>query len=350
MSKKILFSVILLTSFTFLQNCIRHSSGGVSTSSIVLFSGKTITEAATNNGTFDETITATLEGSEFSDTLTDGTDFGAIDLPDGLAVTVTRLSSTKVSIHFSGQATQHSFCSNGQMTFYFAASAFKDGQLPISFEVPIAVQYISPVLTYSGFILDEDSATNDGQFLQTITVTAQNGGTFSIGSGVLVEDTDYFWTGLPSGLTSVITVNSTTQAVISFTGNATENTPVSDITAKLKFEASALSSDFCATLAKKDVDFKFYRSVLMYAVSTASGDLKGTATSARAGADAKCEAGKPGVPADYDGVRAFISTSLADDIVSMPTNYLISSKAVVEAVNVTNVSTKLADNWAGLLD
>ena len=334
----------LFTSLLILQNCIKHDSGGVSTNNILLYSGQLITESPSNDGTFDETITVTLKGSNFYENLTED-DFGTRNLPNGLNVTVTRESETKAKVRFFGQATTHSFCSNGQMFFFFKSTAFTDGQLPISFEVPIDVQYISPVLTYSGHTLTED-ATNDGSISNVITVNTNNGGTFARSSGIYIEDTDYTITGVPAGLTAVLTANSNTQATLSFTGNATEHTPVEDVTAKLKWNASALSSDFCAILAKKDLDFEFYRSVLMYSVAAASGNLLGSESSARAGADALCEAGKPALPDIYDGFRAYITIDVVDDIDTMDNTYGIPSAELIESLN----STQIGDNWADLLD
>lgn len=335
--------ISLLISSLFLQNCIKHDSGGVSTTNILLYSGQVITESPSNDGTFDETITVTLKGSTFYETLTED-DFGTKNLPNGLNVTVTRDTETKAKIRFFGQATTHSFCSNGKMSFFFKSTAFTDGQLPISFEVPLDVQYISPVLTYSGHTLTEDVA-NDGSISNSITINTNNGGTFARSSGTYVEGTDYSLTGVPAGLTAVMTANSSTQATLTFTDAATSHTPVSDVTAKLKWNAPALSSDFCAALAKKDLDFEFYRSVLMYSVAADNGNLQGDATSARAGADALCEAGKPTLPDVYDGYRAFISIDSGDRIANISANYGIPSLVIIESLS----SVELAPNFPSLL-
>lgn len=327
-----------------MQNCIKHDSGGVSATNIVLYSSKLITEAATNDGTFDETITVTVRGTTFVDDL-NTEDFDTRDLPDGLTVTVTRIAENKVEVRFFGQATSHSFCSNGKMSFFFKSTAFSDGQLPISFEVPLDVQYISPVLTYFGSTVDEN-VLNDGSITDAVVINTQNGGTFALSSGTYVLDTDYTLTGLPAGLTPVLTANSSTQATLSFTGNATEHTPAADTIVKLKWNASALSADFCAALSKKDLTFVFYRSVLMYAVDADNGNLMGTETSARAGADALCDAGKPTLPDDYDGFRAYITIDATDDIDGMDETYGIPDNVIVESLG----SDQLGVDWDDLLD
>jgi hypothetical protein len=320
-------------------SCINHPKGGSSSGNILIYSESSITEADTNDGTFNATIEVTLKGSEFVSPLT-ADDYGAINLPEGLDVAVTRTSATKASISIAGQATSEEACGDGKAVFFFKSTAFSDDKLPISSELPITVVYIRPTLSYSVATLTED-VSNDGSISDTITVTAQAGGTFST-SGVL-DASLYTWTDLPEGLTPVVTVNSATEATISFTDAATLSTPLQDIKASIQFSKEALSDNFCDIVPKKGFDIEFYRSVIMYALPTASaGSLGG-----RSGADLACEAAMPDLPEDYDGARAFLSTSTLD-VVDLPNQTL----GFDDSVEVEGAGTTpwIATNWADLFD
>lgn len=339
MKKNILIASILPLLVAF-SSCISHPKGGSSNSNILLYSESTITEADTNDGTFDETIEITLKGSEFVSPLTTD-DYGTFNLPEGLDLTVTRTSATKATISITGQATSEEACGDGKMTFYFKSSAFSDDKLPISFEFPITVTYIRPTLSYSVATLTED-ASNDGSIPDTIIVTTEGGGTFSQNSGVL-DSGLYEWFDLPAGLTPVVTVNSATQATISFTDAATLSTPLEDIKASILFKEDALSDNFCTVVPKKGFDIEFYRSVIMYALPAASaGSLGG-----RAGADLACEAARPELPEDYNGARAFLSTSTLD-VIDLP-NEILAFDDTVE-IEGAGTTPRIAANWADLFD
>ncbi|MEZ4845527.1 MAG: DUF1554 domain-containing protein [Bdellovibrionota bacterium] len=336
--KKFIPAALVLITLTII-GCISHPSGGLSSSNILLYSTTSITEDGANDGTFNATIEVTLSGGEFVSDLGD-LDFDTVDRPTGMSVSLSRVSDTEALINIGGQVTSEESCGNGLMTFYFKNSAFGDNKLPLSFQVPITIVYIRPALTYSTDLLTED-VSNDGSISQTFTVTTSGGGTFSQNSGVLDEG-KYDWFDLPSGLTPVITVNSATQATVSFTDSAAANTPIDDVKAYLQFKTTALSNNFCEILPKKGFDIEFYRSVLMYALPVTDGNLVG-----RAGADAACLAAIPELPEDYNGARAFLSTSTLD-VIDLPNQ---PSSTFDDTVDVESEDgTLIATNWADLFD
>jgi hypothetical protein len=315
-------------------NCVNRPTGGVSTSNILLYSSNTISEESDNTGTFNEIISVTLQGSEFADTFTEGEEFGTTNLPDGLTVTVVKETATTATITIAGNATTHNGCDSEQMSFYFLADAFSDGKLPISFEAEIDIEYIKPTLTYSVGTLDENT-TNDGSFPDSIDVVASNDGSFST-LGVLTEGTHYESFDIPTGLTASVTVADPTHATISFSGTADSNSPVDEVEGAIKFTSDGLSEDFCDVIVKHSIQFKMYRSIVMFASEDTAGDFDG-----RTGADSLCAEAMPELPSDYTGLKAFLTVSGADDIegLNLPSGTIIESGSGVQ----------IKDNFENLL-
>lgn len=90
--------------------------------------------------------------------------------------------------------------------------------------------------------------------------------------------------------------------------------------------------------------------VMFMTTSATTGNVKGSASSARTGADALCSSSRSSitiVPINITctGIRAFLSLT-GDAISSMPTTYSIDSTLPI--VGPTN--TKIGNNWADLLD
>jgi hypothetical protein len=346
MKNALIASIFVLISVIGFQACIDRNAGGVSASNLLLYSTTTVEEESGNDGTFNGEIEVTVKGTTFGSSFVDGVDYGSINVPDGLTVTFERVSDTKGLISITGQADSHSGCGDGAVvSFYFASSAFEDEKLPLSFEVPIRLKFIKPVLTYSTTTLSEVNA-NNGSFTQSITITASGGGSFA-NVGPMLAGTDYEW-DLPGSLVPTLTasdtdadLNADTVTAI-LTGSADDHTPIDDITTTLKFLSPGLTSEFCAAEQKKDISLKFYRSILMYSVGASSGNLNG-----RTGADGLCSSGRPsGLPSDYTGFRAFISVDNADEIADMPANY-----SVPTSVNIESLSSILVKNsWTDLLN
>jgi len=90
--------------------------------------------------------------------------------------------------------------------------------------------------------INENAVTNDGSFETKITIQlTTNGGTFTKSSGNLVQGTDFTVTGLPAGLTPVITLLNSTTAELSYTGKATANEASNTVTATVTFLNPAIT-------------------------------------------------------------------------------------------------------------
>ena len=89
------------------------------------------------------------------------------------------------------------------------------------------VNGIGPHIAYSSSSFIED-VDNNGGIEGTSTLTASDGASFAI-TGSLTQGTHYTVTNIPSGLNVQLTVNSTTEATLSFTGNANNHANANDI-------------------------------------------------------------------------------------------------------------------------
>ena len=343
-NKPVKILILFLISFLAIQSCVNHPNGGVNSSSLLVYSDTTLSEESGNTGAFNKDIAVTLRGSKFVATLTKGEEFDAIDLPDGLSVTVTRQSSTQATIHVSGTATSHNGCGKNKMAFYFMSGAFEDGKLPIAFEATLNVVYIKPLLNFTTTNLEEAS-TNNGTFSTVITVNTSNDGSFTKSSGNFVEGTDYELYSIPTGLTTTVTAISSTQATIAFSGTADDNTPMDDIKGGIQFKSAALSSDFCENISKQDINFKMYRSVVMFATTNTMG-LIGGGSGGRDSADSLCQSTAPNLPDDYNGIRAFISVTGADEISDIDNLYQVPTGVMIESSS----GKVIANTWTDLLD
>ena len=90
--------------------------------------------------------------------------------------------------------------------------------------------------------INENELSNDGSFDTKITIQlTTNGGTFTKSSGNLTVGTDFTVTGLPAGLTPVITMLNNTTAELSFTGKATANEAANTATATVTLLSPAIT-------------------------------------------------------------------------------------------------------------
>ncbi|WP_070786754.1 M43 family zinc metalloprotease [Flavobacterium crassostreae] len=87
-----------------------------------------------------------------------------------------------------------------------------------------------------------ESETNDGSVTATSSISlSTNNGTFTKSSGTLVSGTDYTITGVPSGLTAVLTLQSNSKVVLTFTGKATSHVPANDAAVLITFKDAAIT-------------------------------------------------------------------------------------------------------------
>jgi hypothetical protein len=104
-----------------------------------------------------------------------------------------------------------------------------------------------------------ESDLNDGSVSATTTISlSTNNGTFTKSSGVFTAGADYTITGVPAGLTAILTLQSNNKAVLSFTGKATDHNVASTATIVVTFKDAAITGGI-ATLdnASKTVSLKF---------------------------------------------------------------------------------------------
>ncbi len=152
-----------------------------------------------------------------------------------LAYDVASITNGEDATHVLGQ-TDFTSSTSGQSATKFNSPA------GLTFEPTAQQLYVSPgvqsrVLIFPTRYLIEYSATtvseataNDGTITATINITL-DGPRFAASSGVLTRDVDYTMSGLPAGLTEVITRTSATTATISFTGSAAAHEGANNIAA-----------------------------------------------------------------------------------------------------------------------
>ncbi len=88
----------------------------------------------------------------------------------------------------------------------------------------------------------EDPTSNDGTFSTPVTIQlTTNNGTFAKSSGNLVKDIDYTVTGLPAGLTAVVTVIDNKTLQLNYTGKATANEAANTATVTITFLNAAIT-------------------------------------------------------------------------------------------------------------
>ncbi len=182
------------------------NTGSITISSTITAGGTTFSQSS---GTFSANTHYTLSGTA---------------VPAGLTAVVTVTDATHAELTFTGTAAVHETSDSVTgIIITFNAAAFTGGLAPIDgSQAPVfTISFHDPVvLSYSPTEIPEDVA-NNGSISETVTVDLA-GNTFSQASGAFVLDTHYTISGtaLPTGLTAVVTVNSTTQAEVSFSGNA----------------------------------------------------------------------------------------------------------------------------------
>lgn len=104
-----------------------------------------------------------------------------------------------------------------------------------------------------------ESEVNDGAVSTSTTISlSTNNGTFTKSSGTFTAGTDYTITGVPAGLTAVLTLQSNSKAVLTFTGKATAHLPANDAAVVVTFKDAAITGGI-VTLdnAAKTINLKF---------------------------------------------------------------------------------------------
>jgi hypothetical protein len=195
-----------------------------------VYSGLIFNESTANNGTVPDTQTITLTNDTWiaavatGATFTTGAHFTVANVPAGLLIVLTKISDTQARISFMGSAAAHTAANNvGNVQITFQNAALTGNNAPAVAGLNgqnLSINYITGVATFaSGISL---TGNPSGSVTGSLPVNL-DGDTFSglIPDGtVLTEGIHYTLTGVPPGLTPVVTKISPTQVSITFTGAA----------------------------------------------------------------------------------------------------------------------------------
>lgn len=193
--------------------------------SALSYTRTSFTEAAGNTGAITETSTVAVINDTFvssPSTYQQGIHYTCTGVPSGLSPSVVYASPTTVTFSFTGNALAHTpGDSVTDVSLTFLSGAFTSGVAPSDTVEALSITFIgtTPTVTYSASVFNE-AAANDGSITETITGTLVND-TFV--AGPFVANTHYTVTGVPSGLTFVVTRTSASIATFSFTGNASSH-------------------------------------------------------------------------------------------------------------------------------
>lgn len=220
----------------------------------VFWSRSNYWESVTNNGGILATsITASLSLDTFTGTAGDDLaalgKFRAIGLPSNLVAVATLVNSTNVAVVLTNCALAHeSADSLGSVVFQFSDSAFGFQRAAdvAGYQLSnVAITFSNtPALGFSRLTFSESGA-NDGSIDNStpMLITLTNG-TFAgtVGEDFATNSLKLQVSMLPGGLTSVVTLLSSTQLQVRLTGNATQHANANDVsTLRLAFQAAAFN-------------------------------------------------------------------------------------------------------------
>ena len=328
-----------------------------STEAAITYDGSEFNERSANDGRISGSVAIALTGGKkfrkSSGTLTiaDG-DYAmsGTAVPSGLSPKITLTSDTAATLTFTGTAASHEASDSvSDVTLTFKDQAFSDGKAPTTgkshdFDIDFEDSDDASGLDYSATAFVEAS-TNNGSVTDTVTITLSED-TFSQSMGTFTENTHYTLTGtaVPTGLSPVVTVNSATEAELSFMGNATPHDAAASVTGiVLTFLDDAFTSGAAPTDGSKDESFSISFSdpfITLFSTGVHDGDLGG-----RAGADALCAGAQPGSSFQAN-VRALISVDASDEIRDMPGNYMVAPDEEIRSPD----GNVLASDWSDLID
>ncbi len=211
-----------------------------------------LSEANANDGSVTGSFNFDISGEVFSNagaslTLTD--DYSITNVPAGLAPDVTiDADGQGGSLSFSGQATDHQNVDDvTSFTLTFENSAFGSNDassvLNAQFVINAGIDFdANGTLSYSGTL--RESFLNDGTVSGEINIGLLHTSFSNVGA-TLTAGTDYNITGIPNGLTPVITINSSNSATFTLSGTASDHQNAQDVADLVfNFESSAfINSD-----------------------------------------------------------------------------------------------------------
>lgn len=221
------------------------------------YSGTVFPEAIANNGTITTTQTITLAGTTWSSavpdggTFTPGTHYNTTAIPDGMTFSIVRDSPTRAQLVFSGRAAAHANINDTSFTLTFLNAALANGSVsavtgltPKTLTIDFNDPPIGSSAAYSDVVFSEIQA-NNGQITTARTVTLTNA---SFASGAFVNGTHFTASGVPDGLTLVVTRLSATQARLAFTGTAAAHSLANSADVSLTFLPAVLTGGNVASV------------------------------------------------------------------------------------------------------
>ncbi|CAM1333604.1 M43 family zinc metalloprotease [Tenacibaculum aestuariivivum] len=137
------------------------ATGVNNTGSSLAVDNTIIKESVANNGSFNQTVTVTLNGVDFytsSGTLTQNTDY-TLTLPQGLSATMQITSLTTAELTITGTAANHLDTDNETINLGFNSSAFSGGQSLSCSSVGLDFKFYSPFEIIYDNITDISAST-----------------------------------------------------------------------------------------------------------------------------------------------------------------------------------------------
>ena len=197
------------------------------------------TEVVANNGSVTGSRIATLTGGTFALTdgtvMTAGTHYTLANVPAGLTAVVTKTDATHATLTLTGNASPHLFANSvTALTITFLTAGLNTvsaantlGYSDATGAVTFADQ--ANIVWASNFT---ESAANDGSVTgsRTATITSD---TFALTNGSVLTGGGVHYTisGVPAGLTAVLTQTSSTLVSLTFTGNASSHLAANNVSA-----------------------------------------------------------------------------------------------------------------------
>jgi hypothetical protein len=113
-------------------------------------------------------------------------------------------------------------------------------------------------VTLSESVLYEAEVNDGGVTTTSVISLSTNNATFTKSTGTFTAGTDYTVTGVPAGLTAVLTLQSNNKVAVSFTGKATAHLPANDTAVVVTFKDAAITGGI-STLDStfKTINLKF---------------------------------------------------------------------------------------------
>ena len=192
-------------------------------------------EMIANDGAVSGSRIITLEVDTFSNPITLGVDLDVTNVPVGLTAVITRNDDLQLTLTLTGNATDHlSIDDVNNLTIDFLATAFvTETNIALVVNATDAIGIVDfenqASLVYAGEFTE--AATNDGSVADSSIIVTLTGDTFNDSASVLVLDTDFTVSNVPTGLTAnnMMVGGGGSVATLTFTGQATNHLDANDI-------------------------------------------------------------------------------------------------------------------------